>query len=264
MNGFYILPSFYEAVTSLPVKDQGEMWCGIMAYGMQGQEPAFTKCHLKAVFALIKPVIDSQNRKATQSRANGTKGGRPKNPKETQEEPKNNPDITQEEPKGHESNNLTETQKNHYESESESESDKGQGIKDKGQGIKDNTLSPLPSLPVEGRTTPPKRESPSERLELFDRFWKAYPRKEGKAAAAKAWNDIQPDEALVARMVSAVEAKKRSPEWTQENGKFIPHPAKWLSERRWEDEMPGSREPERRLSAAEMAAIDELMRGDSW
>ena len=258
MNGFYILPSFYEAVTSLPAKDQGEMWSGIMLYGMENTEPNFAKAHLKALFALIKPVIDSQNRKATQSRANGTKGGRPKNPKETQEKPNDNPDITQEEPKGQESKNLTETQKNHYESES------GQGIKDKGIKTRDNTLSPLPSLPDEGRTTPPKRESPSERLELFDRFWKAYPRKEGKAAAAKAWNDIQPDESLVACMVSAVEARKRSPEWTQDNGKFIPHPAKWLSERRWEDEAREIYTPERRLSAAEMAAIDELMGGDSW
>lgn len=254
MNGFYILPSFYEAVTSLPVKDQGEMWSGIMLYGMENTEPNFTKPHLKALLALIKPVIDSQNRKATQSRANGTKGGRPKNPKETQEKPNDNPDITQDKPNGNPEHNLSETQKNHY----ESESDKGQGIKDKGIKTRDNTLSPLPSLPDEGRTTPPKRESPSERLELFDRFWKAYPRKEGKAAAAKAWNDIQPDESLVSRMVSVVEVKARSPEWTQDNGKYIPHPAKWLSDRRWEDEMPGSREPETIISAVREAALRSL------
>lgn len=253
MNGFYILPSFYEAVTSLPVKDQGEMWSGIMLYGMENTEPNFTKPHLKALLALIKPVIDSQNRKATQSRANGTKGGRPKNQKETQEKPNNNPDITQEEP----SDNLSETQKNHYESES------GQGTRDKGIKTRENTLSPLPSLPDEGRTTPPERESPSERLELFDRFWKAYPRKEGKAKAAEAWNVIKPDKALVTRMISAIEAKVRSPEWRQDDGKYIPHPARWLSDRRWEDEARETYTPERRLSAAEMAAIDELFREGS-
>lgn len=73
---------------------------------------------------------------------------------------------------------------------------------------------------------------------LFDRFWKAYPRKENKARARKAWAKLAPDMALCRRMSAALEAQKCSEQWQRENGRYIPHPASWLNGRRWEDEAP--------------------------
>lgn len=37
-------------------------------------------------------------------------------------------------------------------------------------------------------------------------------------------------------MIAAVEAQCRSTEWQEDNGKYIPYPATWLNQERWEDE----------------------------
>jgi len=67
----------------------------------------------------------------------------------------------------------------------------------------------------------------------FDRFWSAYPRKVGKAAARKAWSRAHPDlEAVLAALVWQV----RSEEWNRESGRFIPHPATWINQGRWDDD----------------------------
>ena len=73
----------------------------------------------------------------------------------------------------------------------------------------------------------------------FDRLWAIYPRKIGKDAAAKAFAKRKPDEALLARMLSAVEEQSRSEQWRKDGGQFIPHLATWLNQGRWDDEAPG-------------------------
>lgn len=69
----------------------------------------------------------------------------------------------------------------------------------------------------------------------FEKFWLAYPRKVGKDAARKAFAKRKPDDELLSRMLSTIEAQVRSPEWQKEGGQFIPHPSTWLNQGRWED-----------------------------
>lgn len=73
---------------------------------------------------------------------------------------------------------------------------------------------------------------------LFDRFWDAYPRKEAKAKARKAWEKLAPDRALCQKMAKALNMQKLSEQWQRDHGRYIPLPASWLNGRRWEDE-PG-------------------------
>ena len=70
----------------------------------------------------------------------------------------------------------------------------------------------------------------------FDAFWAAYPNKKAKIAALKAWRVGKPDEAMVARILNAIEQQKQSDGWQREGGRFIPHPATWLNQGRWADE----------------------------
>lgn len=70
----------------------------------------------------------------------------------------------------------------------------------------------------------------------FDRFWKAYPLKKAKQAALKAWKKINPDKQLAETIIAAVEKQKRWEDWIRDNGQYIPHPATWLNQGRWEDE----------------------------
>ena len=93
------------------------------------------------------------------------------------------------------------------------------------------------STSVEDPPTPRKRGNVSEFPPGFETLWQVYPRREGKGAAAKAFARIRPSEALLARMVAAVEAQRSSPQWTRDGGQFIPHLATWLNQGRWDDDV---------------------------
>lgn len=70
---------------------------------------------------------------------------------------------------------------------------------------------------------------------IFDAFWKQYPRKTGKPAAKKALKPVasQPG-AIATGLAKWVEF------WNADRTeqRFIPHPATWLNQRRWEDDPP--------------------------
>jgi hypothetical protein len=85
--------------------------------------------------------------------------------------------------------------------------------------------------------TPP---SPKGDDELFNTFWTAYPSKVGKDAAKKAFAKRKPTAELLGEMLNAIAEQKTSLAWIKEDGQFIPHPATWLNQGRWMDEVPGS------------------------
>jgi hypothetical protein len=68
--------------------------------------------------------------------------------------------------------------------------------------------------------------------QIFGRFWSAYPRKEAKQAAKKAFAKIKPEEALLEIMIAALERQKKSAAWLKDKGQFIPHASTWLNGRR--------------------------------
>lgn len=81
-----------------------------------------------------------------------------------------------------------------------------------------------------------QRPSTNGLRERFDRFWKVYPRRVGKDAAWRSWQKRRPDEALTGRMLEAIERQRA---WLErDGGKYIPNPATWLNQGRWEDEPP--------------------------
>jgi len=70
----------------------------------------------------------------------------------------------------------------------------------------------------------------------FERFWNAYPKKIGKGAAEKSFKKYKPDDALLSVMLKAIALQKQSDQWQKDSGQFIPNPATWLNQKRWEDE----------------------------
>lgn len=72
--------------------------------------------------------------------------------------------------------------------------------------------------------------------EKFDLFWEKYPRKQNKYRAREAWNKLSPDNALLERILSALEWQVKQPGWQTEGGRYIPIPSVWLNQHRWEDE----------------------------
>ncbi len=83
-----------------------------------------------------------------------------------------------------------------------------------------------------------RRQTANGLRERFARFWESYPRKVGKDAAWRAWQKRRPDEALLGRMVAALEWQRQTPGWCKDGGQFIPHPSTWLNRGSWDDEPP--------------------------
>lgn len=84
-----------------------------------------------------------------------------------------------------------------------------------------------------GNASPSVSVVPSDNS--FDQFWTAYPRKCGKGAAQKAWNKVKgkPDIAVI---LKAVEEQMKSDQWRKDGGQYIPMPATWLNQERWNDD----------------------------
>lgn len=80
-----------------------------------------------------------------------------------------------------------------------------------------------------------KEEKKNPLAVRFARFWSVYPKKVGKGAAEKAFLKLRPSEELTDCMISAVEAQARSEQWKRDKGQYIPNPATWLNQGRWED-----------------------------
>ncbi len=68
----------------------------------------------------------------------------------------------------------------------------------------------------------------------FEKFWSAYPKKVGKQAAKKAFDRVK---VPVETLLTAIERQKCSAQWSRDNGQYIPNPATWLNQGRWEDEL---------------------------
>lgn len=95
-------------------------------------------------------------------------------------------------------------------------------------------LEPLNSSrePVQVELSVPGSKAASG--DLFQNFWKAYPRKEAKAAADKVWKRRKLDR-IADQIIADVVARVADPgQWR--DVKFIPLPTTYLNQRRWEDE----------------------------
>ena len=147
MESFIFYRSFYESIKNLEPNTQAEIYNAIMEYALNGVTPTDLSGVANAIFILVKPQIDANNRR----RENGQKGGRPK----AETKPKQNLNKTKTKP----NNNLNETKVkpnvnvndnenyNENESKEKQEKEKCEEIFESGEGfgieaIKSNIIPP--------------------------------------------------------------------------------------------------------------------------
>jgi hypothetical protein len=125
--------------------------------------------------------------------------------------------------------------------------------------------SPPESNPIQSESNPNPNTNPNPnpretRGAEFEKFWTAYPRKEGKQKARSAFEKVT---VSLDVLLIALEAQKKSSQWTKDNGQFIPHAATWLNGKRWEDQLSVDRagyvNGRRQLDDDEIAAIRRQM-----
>lgn len=74
------------------------------------------------------------------------------------------------------------------------------------------------------------------REEQFNDWWSVYPKKVGKGAARKSFFKLPAS--VIPLLIPATEKQKNSQQWKKDGGIYIPNPATWLNQGRWEDELP--------------------------
>ena len=228
---FYL--SIFKAIRKIKKKtDRADAYDAICAYALFGEEPdleAMTDS-VSIAFELIRPVLDSSRRKSKSGKKGGSK------PKQTESKPEAN--VKQTESKPEESASKGEKEK---EEEIEKEIEH--------ECVKRGCAEIKPQ--AEGRS--------------FTGFWEDYPAKINREEAWETWKAIKPDAQTVGRIKAGLEAWKRSPQWTEDGGRYIPSAAKWLKDRRWEVLPPAGKQKvpmgaSGTLGAAELEAIQRVLR----
>ena len=69
----------------------------------------------------------------------------------------------------------------------------------------------------------------------FTEFWNKYPKKVGKDAAYKSWQKVKP---RIDDVLFALSWQCKTDQWIKNDGQFIPNPATYLNQGRWQDEQP--------------------------
>ncbi|MGI1659408.1 MAG: DUF4373 domain-containing protein [Desulfitobacterium sp.] len=99
------------------------------------------------------------------------------------------------------------------------------------------SIEKTPNSDVQGEKLLDQGNDPNLQERRFAEFWQAYPKKVGKQAALKSWKRIKTTADLHDRIMKAVEAAKKTDQWQRESGRYIPNPATWLNQGRWDDEI---------------------------
>ena len=115
-----------------------------------------------------------------------------------------------------------------------------------------------------GDGSSPSRPSPrsAQALELhgFSSFWSKYPKRVGKGDTLRSWKKNGCEN----RAVSIIESlEKQLPYLTREGGQFIPNPATWLNQGRWDDDPPTTLPGVSKNAQATIKNLDAFVKGKS-
>lgn len=216
---FTFYSSFWEAVQALPDEYCLASLRAIISYALTGDEPDVSGV-AKAMFEMARPTLDSSRKKAEVGAVGGASGTGESKDRYRNSDAACDGDASKAQANASKrKQSASKTQANASEKEKEYE-------------IEKEYESSPPVVPPAGGTVMPKG---------FAEFWQAYPKKVGKQAAQKSFARAIKTISLQT-LLAAVERQKRSLQWSRDNGQYIPNPATWLNQGRWDDEETGTAE----------------------
>ena len=124
---------------------------------------------------------------------------------------------------------------------------------------------------IEGEIEKKQTQSVSAHFDgkSFTPFWEQYPSSIGRSSAWDAWKALNPTPEIAAQILSALDAWKKSDQWMEDGGRYIPRAAKFLSEGHWKSPPAPSQKKEPIpkgasgvLGEAELEAIQRVLRED--
>lgn len=225
-DSFVFHKEWVSAIRSLTATVRAEIYEAIIEYGISGTIPAGLGVQAKIAFGFVKERIDSDREKWEATirarRDAGKLGGRPpkgeKQKKQMLSEKAKKP------------NAFFEKQKKAKKAVSVTVND--MCISSNEEILKGKTNV----LPLRAAETLRPNDEEEEKLSGFEEFWKAYPprRKVAKHTCREKWkaNNL---EAIAPRIIGAVRILAASADWKKDDGQYVPMPATFINQHRWED-----------------------------
>jgi len=98
-------------------------------------------------------------------------------------------------------------------------------------------MTKLSSIQIPTKETTKETTKEKTYTAEFLKFYQAYPKHKKRDDAWKAWKSMNGTRPSLEILLSAIEAQKKSEDWTKKGGQFIPYPASWLRSGQWNDEI---------------------------
>jgi len=119
-----------------------------------------------------------------------------------------------------------------------------EGIPPNVYGYPQNCPEGIPKIVQDNNTSNNKKNTPyippredDGYLQNFEKFWKAYPKKQDKKKSEAWFKRNKPNDELMKIILEKLELFKKTDQWKKSNHQFVPKPTTWLNGRRWEDEI---------------------------
>lgn len=248
-KSFVLYTDYREHLALLSDSERGQLFSAIFDYQIDGVLPSLPPAAQMA-FSFIKAQIDKDTEKYAETVRNRSEAGKKSAAKKQQVSAGIN--KSQQEPTDRNKSQQTATNSNTIQQTSTdinrpqqepTNSNKAQQSPTNSTDNDNENVNENDNVNVSYNPPYPPRGDDGENqnnvyLKRFDEFWAAYPRKIGKDAALKAFKKRKPSAELLGKMISAIENQKHSVQWNRDNGQFIPNPATWINQGRWEDELP--------------------------
>ena len=201
---FTFFRSYLESALALDTKEeQADFLLAVCIYGLDGIPPEKKKGSVAATFAAVKPNLDASLAKAKAGAAGG-------------------------------SASRSEANESNYEANESREEANGSN-----EEANTSNLEAIKKEEVEKGNKKKEVLKPIAQTEKdFDTFWDEYPNRKGKGKAREAFKKAIKKTTLET-MLEAVRRQKQGAQWKKDDGRFIPYPATWLNQERWDDEVDG-------------------------
>ena len=254
-ESFVFYRSFMEALEDLPAEQYKAVMSALLHYGIDGEMPDDEDPVVQALFKLMKPQVDANVKRRNAGKAGaanrwGKSNGNPMADDDAKIANNSKPIANDSKPMASDGNSIATVCEPMPNANANANVNVNANVNDNSNSYI-NTIHTDEPRPAAGRecvksdppSKPPKEDPQKKKKsdvmeERFERFWSAYPKKVGKGDARKAFLKVNPSDALLGRMVTAVAAASASYQWQKNKGQFIPNPATWLNQQRWEDEVP--------------------------
>ena len=209
-ESFLIYKSFYKPISKLSDKQLGRLFRAIFKY--QLGEIITVEEDIEIAFEFFKNQFEIDENKyhgiVERNRSNGSKGGAPKRAKNDNSDDIGTTQINPNNPVG-----FSEPKK------ADNDNDKDN------DNVNDNDTD-------NDNEKEPQKNSGGGR---FEEFWREYPKKQNVVRARKAFEFLAPDGDTFEKIMQSVRHFKKSENWQKEGGRYIPSPANFLLDRRFED-----------------------------